>query len=139
MVKIRELSDKQLISQLEKYEKIYNQLTSERDKRADSRGDKFDLMTAKEKEQKALNTPSESSSENSNSDKTQAFQLKFDDAEIDQMEKIEEERSSANSTQTEEVRVTQLLKLSQDQLDELRKPSVKKVVKKKKVLKKKSN
>jgi hypothetical protein len=65
--------------------------------------------------------------------------LKFDDAEIDQMEKIEEERSSANSTHTEEVRVTQLLKLSQDQLDELRKPNVKKVVKKKKVLKKKSN
>jgi hypothetical protein len=46
MVKIRELSDKQLISQLEKYEKIYNQLTSERDKRAGSRGDKIDLMTA---------------------------------------------------------------------------------------------
>lgn len=139
MVKIRELSDKQLISQLEKYEKIYNQLTSERDKRAGSRGDKIDLMTAQEKEENALNTTSDNSSQNSNADKTQAFQLKFDDAEIDQMEKIEEERSSANSTHTEEVRVTQLLKLSQDQLDELRKPNVKKVVKKKKVLKKKSN
>lgn len=136
MVKIRDLSDQQLVSQLEKYEKIYNQLVNEREKRVGSRGDTNGLLTSNERQIKALKEPPKSTSQEAGENQTQAFQLKFDDAELDQMKADEERREHKNDPETEEVRVTQLLKLSQEQLEELRNPAPKKVIKKKKVLKK---
>ncbi len=134
MVKIRELSDKQLLAQIEKYEKIYNQLIAERDKRLDNKRDSSDLMTANEK--KLQQQTGASSSSLSSPEKTQAFQLKFDDSDISQMEESVRESSEAASKEEEQDSVTQLLKISKEQLAELQSPK-KKVVKKKKVLKKK--
>lgn len=134
MVKIRELSDKQLLSQIEKYEKIYKQLLAERDKRLDSGAQAAGLLTAKEKE---LQTKTGASSNSlSSPEKTQAFQVKFDDADISQME--EDVKDSGKASQHEEEdSVTQLLKLSKEQLEELQNPKLTKKVVKKKVLKKK--
>lgn len=137
MVKIRELSDKQLLAQLEKYEKIYGQLVSERDKRVSSNGSDKGLLTAREAEEKRLAVVEDTPIQQS--DKTEAFHLKFDDEELSQMEAAKNESKGIKDEEDDEVRVTQLLQLSKAQLAELRcgkKGEPKKVVKKKKVLKK---
>ncbi|MCR9203230.1 MAG: hypothetical protein NXH75_01545 [Halobacteriovoraceae bacterium] len=136
MVKIRELSDKQLVSQLEKYEKIYGQLVGERDKRVQTKGSDKGLLTLKEIELKKLNEPEPEAEEVS--ENTQAFQVKFDDDELSGFDADNEALASKPEEEEDEVRVTQLLKLSKEQLEELRNPQPKKVVKKKKVLKKKN-
>lgn len=135
MVKIRELSDKQLLSQIEKYEKIYHQLITERDKRVANSGNEQALLTAKEKAKKAKEAPAAAPPQEEGED-TQAFHLKFDDADLNQMEESMNE-SKPSEQQEEQDSVTQLLRLSKDQLAELQNPQPKKVVKKKKVLKKK--
>lgn len=135
MVKIRELSDKQLLSQIEKYEKIYHQLIGERDKRAAKSGNA--LLTAKEKEVRAESSkPAPAPVADEPQEDTQAFHVKFDDADLNQMEESMNESKGAEQ-QEEQDSVTQLLKLSKEQLAELQSPGPKKVVKKKKVLKKK--
>ncbi len=136
MVKIRDLTDKQLVAQLEKYEKIYLQLKGEREKRV-LKGTKEELLlTSKEKEDFKEDIEEHIAEEADNFEKTQAFQLKFDDSEIQQMEADKKAVEKKNQEEEDEVRVTQLLKLSKEQLEELKKPAVKKVVKKKKVIKK---
>lgn len=135
MVKIRELSDKQLVSQLEKYEKIYGQLVGERDKRVRSKGSDKGLLTIKEIELKKVDEPEP---EEEVAESTQAFQVKFDDDELSGFDADNEAMSAKNEEEEDEVRVTQLLQLSKEQLEELRSPGPKKVVKKKKVLKKKN-
>jgi hypothetical protein len=130
MVKIRELSNTQLVSQIEKYEKIYFQLVNERDKRLEASGEDSGLLTKREivvKEQ-----------EESQKDIQEAYQLKFDDSEIAQINEAEKAIELQEESTEDEVRVTQLLRLSKDQLAELRgHKGAKKVVKKK--IKKKVN
>lgn len=136
MVKIRDLTDKQLVAQLEKYEKIYLQLKGEREKRVQRGTNEKLLMTAKEKESLQEEIEDHLEAEADNFEKTQAFQLKFDDSEIEQMEADKKASENVKKDDEDEVRVTQLLKLSKEQIEELKKPAVKKVVKKKKVKKK---
>jgi hypothetical protein len=143
MVKIRELSDKQLVAQLEKYEKIYLQLVGEREKRVKRGTVEEVLLTQREKQELKASQieeevfKEEPQEEQSSDDKTQAFHLKFDDAEILNMEKEKEAEAKAKEpVEDDEVRVTQLLKLTKEQMEELKKPAVKKVTKKKKVRKK---
>jgi len=130
MVKIRELSDKQLVSQLEKYEKIYHQLISEREKRAKSKGGYEELLT--EKEISELAPEEELLPEKSG---TEAFQLKFDQEELNQMQE-DENKANVHEEEDDEVRVTQLLRLSKEQMEEL-KQGAKKITKKKVMKKKK--
>lgn len=134
MVKIRELSDKQLVSQLEKYEKIYTQLVNEREKRVTKRGgDPKGLLTAKEEEERVKSQPQAAQVEEeapASDGGTKAFHLKFDDSELSAMQ--EEEERSHQKEEEDEVRVTQLLKLSKEQLEELRSPKPKKSSKRKK-------
>lgn len=134
MVKIRELSDKQLVSQLEKYEKIYGQLVDERNKRVQQKGADAGLLTLKEQTAKKASQPKEMPFEKP--ENTQAFQVKFDDDELNNFDAENEAMGKKDEEEDDEVRVTQLLKLSKEQLEELRSPQPKKVVKKKKVLKK---
>lgn len=137
MVKIKDLSHKQLIAQLEKYEKVYNQLLEERKKRIKEGINKQALMTALEKKKgflHGLDAPKSAKTEtaaadqesveeeNSNPDATQAYHLKFDDMEINQLNEAATDASDGanQEAEEEEVRVTQLLKLSKEQLEELR-------------------
>ncbi len=140
MVKIKDLTEKQLLSQIEKYEKIYTQLLAERDKRVKSGADMESLKTAaekkadqirkekgKEKEQeqeqkKKLNSrplSSEEPSASDESDSTSAYHLKIDESELSNIT-ANNEATDAQEEEEEEVRVTQLLQLSKAQLEELR-------------------
>lgn len=136
MVKIKDLSHKQLIAQLEKYEKVYNQLLDERKKRFKEGVKKQALMTALEKKKgflHSLDAPkaapkaepvaasAPAAEDNANPDATQAYHLKFDEMEINQLnEAAADAPGAAAEAEEEEVRVTQLLKLSKEQLAELR-------------------
>ena len=53
MVKLRELSNKQLVAQIEKHEKIYFRLKEEREKRVQKSGSDEGLLTRKELKEKA--------------------------------------------------------------------------------------
>ncbi len=132
MVKIRELSDTQLVSQIQKYERIYFQLVNERDKRVESQGKSKALYTPRELELNIVDTAQEEEEEDSSpSNETKSYQLKFDESEIDQINEAEKSVELQKETPEDEVRVTQLLRLSKEQLDELRgNKKVKKVTKK---------
>jgi hypothetical protein len=139
MVKIRELSDSQLLSQMEKYEKTYFQLVNERDKRIEVKGDSPQLHTKRERELKAhedrkmvVEAKASVAPSEEDNDNTQAYQLKFDESEIAEINQAEKAIDVQEESAQDEVRVTQLLRLSQDQLAELRgEKKVAKVVKKK--------
>lgn len=111
MVKIPDLTNKQLVSQLEKYGKIMKQLTGERDKRAQI-SDTDDLYTkvelslrikAREKAPVEVDSPDDNL-------------LSFDDEEINAMEENAAKQEIKSEGEDEEVRVTQLLKLSKEDL-----------------------
>lgn len=133
MVKIRELTDRQLVSQLEKYEKIYVQLLRERDKRAKTVGSHKGLLTELEKKeaQEAQVTKNdkdiEKVGETLAQEKTQFFHLKLNDEDLNQIEAQMERESAKNSETENEVHVTRLLQLSEVKP----KKQVKKVMKKK--------
>ena len=113
MVKINELSDKQLVGQLEKYQKIIDQLFVERTRRVKKGVDESLLLTQKEKiEFKKKKQKEEESAE---------FQLEIDDSEIEKMQEEAASLKQKNEEEDEEVRVTQLLQLSKEQLAELKK------------------
>lgn len=144
MAKITELNDAQLIKQLEKYQAIVDEITRERNKRVKANNSWKGLMTAKEileaKKKKAASSapkptptpkpapapapaaaqPSRPVSQEAADDKEQ-FQVSFDDEEIDAMNRVVEQEQAADEEEDEEVRVTQLLSLSKDQLAELQK------------------
>jgi hypothetical protein len=139
MVKIRELSDSQLVAQVEKYEKIYFQLVNERDKRVELKGENPLLYTRRERELKKLEQVHSQPETPVGDESTKAYQLKFDESEIAQINEAEKALEVPEESTEDEVRVTQLLKLSKEQLEELRNPGKAKVVKKvvKKKIKKK--
>ena len=138
MAKISELSDKQLVTQLEKYEKIYFQLLNERDKRLEKSGPDPKMYTKREIDLRQIIEPDEKEDEGIRDERTQAFQLKFEDSEIAQMHEAEKAIEVQSESEEDEVRVTQLLRLSKEQLAELKAgSSVNKKVVKKKVMKKK--
>jgi len=126
MVKIKDLTQKQLLSQIEKYEKIYTQLLAERQKRVEGGIEKALLMTSAEKKaeqirkkqaaQKANVSNEQDSEENV---KEEAYHLKIDESELSTM-KASGEGVPEDEEVEEEVRVTQLLQLSKEQLEELR-------------------
>jgi len=117
MVKIKDLSEKQLLSQIEKYQKIYSQLLAERDKRVAAGANLEDLSTNAEKEE-LEKQKIEQESEVKNEQDTDAFQLSIGDRELSSYN--DENDNLAEQKEEEEVRATQLIKLSRGQLNELR-------------------
>tara|TARA_R110002072_G_scaffold276051_1_gene437467 strand:+ start:213177 stop:213515 length:339 start_codon:yes stop_codon:yes gene_type:complete len=112
MVKIRELTDPQLSSQIKKYRKILDELEKEKAKRQEATGE----VKTPEKEE---------------------FQVSFDEDEISQMQENVAKEKVKEQESEEQIRVTQLLTLSKDQLKELQENSKKlKNTKKKKITKK---
>lgn len=113
MVKIPDLTNKQLVSQLEKYSKIMDQLLGERNKRA-AAADSDDLYTKKELAQREFERQSAAPAASSGDDGDNL--LSFDEDEINAMEKVAEKAKEKEEENDEEVRVTQLLQLSKEDL-----------------------
>ncbi len=92
MVKVRDLTDSQLAKQIAKYEEILKKLTKERDRRnPEDKSDQTDIG---------------------------AFQFSLDDSAI--MPSIPDPAGADTpESEQEQIRVTQLLKLSRAELDEL--------------------
>lgn len=138
MVKVSEITNIQLLKQIQKYNKILEQLHKERDKRR-ARGEpgaelfspqELAQMRAKSSapkskpqaqssghQQEAKSKDDFSSPELSASD----VQLEIDVEEIERLRSEEEKAKKSSDEDTEEVRVTQLLQLSKDQIAELKK------------------
>ncbi len=127
MVKIKDLTEKQLLAQIEKYEKIYHQLLAERSKRIKDGATASELMTERERKlQQSNKHPSsvkpkaekiEKVETQSGNGPSEAYHLKIDDKALSEMKTFEED---VDDDEEEEVRVTQLLQLSKAQLEELR-------------------
>ena len=153
MVKIRELTDKQLTAQIAKYDRILNGLLKERKVRIKNGTPIAKLMTDKEREiaekfkeqgvigEEALagqtKTVDLDKLENQTQIQTQAKAETAQGFEVDAEDLAALQNTDDNSEDeeeeaAEEVRVTQLLQLNQDQLEELRKNSKASKKKKKK-------
>ncbi len=112
MVKIPDLTNKQLVSQLEKYGKIMRQLVAERDKRAAAK-DSDDLYTKAElAERQAAREAATPAASDGSGDNL----LSFDEDELSAMEDKAQEAKAKSEEDDEEVRVTQLLQLSKEDL-----------------------
>ncbi len=130
MVKIRDLTEKQLLSQIEKYEKIYTQLLAEREKRVRNGADLESLKTSAEKtadkirqQQAKQKQKLEAQIEEDSpvvDESTAAYHLKIDESELSSLNAQDDNVEAEDEEEEEEVRVTQLLQLSKEQLEELR-------------------
>ncbi len=132
MVKVSELGNQQLLKQILKYRKILDVLLKERESRLARGHPGAELYSAQElAEIRAISSapkpvPQEAAPESSAPKSApETFQLEIDVEEIERMRSEEEQRKAAKDDGEEEVRVTQLIKLSKGQLDELRKESKK--------------
>lgn len=123
MVKVSELGNQQLLKQILKYRKILDALIKEREARLAKGHPGTELLTAEEiAQRRAIATPAaQEKSANESSDAAENFQLEIDVEEIERIRSEEERRKAAKEDEEEEVRVTQLLKLSKDQIAELKK------------------
>lgn len=136
MVKISEISNKQLLMQIIKYKKIMDQLLKERENRRARGAPGAELFTPQElsKMQAISSAPKskpakerEATADISSPDLTgESFQLEIDVDEINRLRAEEEKAKAAKGEDEEEVRVTQLLQLSKDQIAELKKAAKKK-------------
>ena len=114
MVKIPDLTNKQLVSQLEKYSKIMDQLVGERNKRA-AAADSDELYTKKELAQREFERQSATPVASASSGDGDNL-LSFDEDEINAMEEQAVKAKEKEEENDEEVRVTQLLQLSKEDL-----------------------
>ncbi|MGB0454796.1 MAG: hypothetical protein ACPGJV_13890 [Bacteriovoracaceae bacterium] len=156
MVKIRELTDKQLTAQIAKYDRILNSLLKERKVRIKNGTPVAKLMTDKEREiaekfkeqgvigEEALagqtktvdldklenQTQSQVKPRVNQSETVQGFEVDAED--LVALQNADDNSEDEEEEAAEEVRVTQLLQLNQDQLEELRKNSKASKKKKKK-------
>jgi hypothetical protein len=144
MVKIRELSDQQLIQQIEKYQRTLEKLMEERSQR---------LGTLSGVERQALALAGEENENSAEEEPEQSEGYHFDDEELQQLQNqaASGEGAGLGMGEDEEVRVTQLLQLAKGDLEDLKanserikaqgegssKKVVKKKIVKKKVVKKK--
>ena len=117
MVKIKELSDNELLKKTNEYKKIVSQLERECEKRG--------IIKAQSKP--IIKTPAPTPASNPVEADSEHFQLKFDDDEILKIDKAAAiAKDSKEQGDEEDIRVTQLLKLSKKDLEELQKAKNKK-------------
>lgn len=142
MVKVSEIDNKQLLKQILKYRKILDQLMKEREARRAKGAPVAELYTPQELAAKksASSAPKPAPSKSAAPAKsagtasieiTQSelsasdFQLEIDVDEIERLRAEEEAEKAAKGGDEEEVRVTQLLQLTKDQIAELKKAAKK--------------
>jgi hypothetical protein len=109
MVKIRELSNQQIVQQLTKYFKFITALDSERQKRISQGADQDELYTSEELEARSIADVSrvKPSGEVIPAESTTIFHLKIDDKQLDQL------AESANAEpRVEQVSVSDLISQS---------------------------
>ena len=124
MAKISELSNEQLLKNLEKYQKILNGLHKERERRVSADPSlKKTLFTPDEATRQAETTPTATTTEvdQSPSSDEESFQVHFKESEIDQIEKMTAMEQKASDNEKDSVGMTQVLKLSAEQLEEFNK------------------
>lgn len=144
MVKIKDLSNPQIVQQLKKYQKIIDELVKERSKRIDDGQPKKELFTTQELSRiqeeaapvakaapapapvkKAAPAPVEEAAEEPTATPAQevgddgAFQVSFDDGELDEFKENMAKEKEKEEENDEQIRVTQLLTLSKEDLAEL--------------------
>lgn len=140
MVKVSEITNQQLLKQILKYRKILDQLLKERDSRKargapsaelftkEELGGASDASSARERAKAKISGHKKDETLEISSPNLTAsdVQLEIDVDEIERL-KAEEDRARAERGEDEEeVRVTQLLQLSKDQIAELKKAANKK-------------
>ena len=136
MVKIKDLSNPQIVSQLKKYQKIIDELIKERAKRLEGGQPAKELYTPKElsalqktpapkpapapkvKAEPVEEVVEEPSAVQAEGDEG-AFQVSFDDGELDEFKENMAKEKQKEEEDEEQIRVTQLLTLSKDDLAEL--------------------
>ncbi len=144
MVKVSEITNIQLQKQIQKYKKILDQLVKEREKRrargepgkelytpqeiAEIRGaSSAPKQQAKPQPKPVEKVPAKDKSESTQDDYSAPelsmadVQLEIDVDEIERLKTEEESAKAQTGEEEEEVRVTQLLQLSKDQIAELKK------------------
>ncbi len=125
MAKISELNNLQLSEQIERYKKILLELEKERDKRVEGGASVVELYSEKERQQ-LENLLDRSKIDLVSGDK-KSFLLGLRDTEIREFNKLNEKKlKEKDEEEDEKIRVTQLLKLSTAQLEELQRKSGKK-------------
>ena len=136
MVKIRDLSNKQILQQVVKYEKILDGLYQERDKRLAKGVAESELFTPeqlKKKNDSEVAKQPKASSKKESSEVSEpvdplakqdegtkdSFSVNFDE---DELQTMQDEAAKATEDEEEDhVGVTQLIRLTQDQKDSLKK------------------
>ena len=129
MAKISELTNEQLLQQIEKYKKIWDKLHDERKKRIEAAGSDKGLEMAEARPVPApVTAPAPPSSKAAASQEKQdvspgqeLYALSFDDKEIQEMAKERAAGGKASEEKQEEIGVTQLITLSQEQRKKLKK------------------
>lgn len=111
MVKIVELTDKQLVESIDKYHKTLEQLYRDRERRLAEGGDEQNLYTADELKKREEERKKDSDQ----------FSLSLEDEDIEAIEKVQDLAGQDQDEDEELVRVTTLLRLSKEQLAELNK------------------
>lgn len=111
MVKIVELTNKQLVESIDKYHKTLEQLYKDRDRRLAEGESESELYTPDELKKRALERKKEEDQ----------FSLSLADEDIEAIEKVQDQNKPDDEEDDELVRVTTLLRLSKDQLAELNK------------------
>ena len=123
MAKISELSNEQLLKNIEKYQKLLKGLHKERERRTNSDPSlKKTLFTreelAKEKSSASASTDATTEQEDSS---TERFQINFEESEIEQIEEMAAKESKANKDEQDGPAMTQVLNLTSAQLKEFNK------------------
>ena len=111
MAKIEELTDRQLVEQIEKYGKVYEKLIAEKKQRILDGKDPIIFQTEAEKKKQSLGPDA----------KTGTYHIAFSDTQVKQFQETHE--AVQKSLAQDEVAVTKLLQLSKEQLDALKKDS----------------
>lgn len=111
MVKIVELTDKQLVESIDKYLKTLEQLYKDRERRLSEGGDEAQLFTADELKKM----------EEERKKEADQFSLSLADEDIEAIERVQNQAGQEQEEEDELVRVTTLLRLSKEQLAELNK------------------
>ncbi len=114
MVKVSQLTDEQLVGQIEKYEKIVKGLHREREKRVAADVPAQNLMTEREKslvDQDKTNTTG----------MTNTFTVEISEADLKGAAEVENAPADEREDQEDLMRVTRLLQLSKSDLEELSK------------------
>ena len=117
MAKISELQNEKILKNILKYKKIIDQLYKERALRLQKDPSLKTVLLTKEEQNEIEEIEKKQQQENKNYDSSDIFHLSFDDEEIASMqEKADAAKKSSSAEQN--MQITQVLKLTPDQLKE---------------------